>query len=66
MGHLPKNKQKNKRVCIHKIIQLIIMKIKIKMKSRSHKYDTNRPKSWNAQKYSKERKRSYYDDAYMY
>ena len=66
MGHLPKNKQKNKRVCIHKIIQLIIMKIKIKMKSRSHKYDINRPKSRNAQKYSKERKRCYYDDAYMY
>ena len=42
------------------------MKVKIKMKSRSHKYDINRPKSRNAQKYSKERKRCYYDDAYMY
>ena len=30
--HILKNKQKNKRVCIHEIMQLIIMKMKTKMK----------------------------------
>ena len=38
-----KNNQKNKCVCIHEVIGLIIMKIKVKMKNRSHRYDTNRP-----------------------
>ena len=32
IGHILKNKQTNKCVCIHGIIQLAIMKIKIKMK----------------------------------
>ena len=35
-----KNKQKSKCVCIHHIIQLIIMK----MKNRPPRYDINRPK----------------------
>ena len=36
-----KNKQKNKRICIHEIMQLIIaeMKMKIKMKNRLHSDD---------------------------
>ena len=34
-----KNKLKIKYICIHEIIQLIIMKMKIKMKNRSHRYD---------------------------
>ena len=29
----------------HEIIRLIIMKIKMKMKKRSHRYDINRPRS---------------------
>ena len=29
LGHILKNKQKNKCVCFHEIIRLIIMKIKI-------------------------------------
>ena len=38
-----KNKQKkNKCVCIHEIIRLIIMKMKIKMKNRLHGCDINR------------------------
>ena len=45
IGHVLKNKQKIKCVCIHKIIRLIIMKIKMKMKNRSHRYDINRPRS---------------------
>ena len=40
IGHILKNKQKSKCVCIHHIIQLIIMK----MKNRPPRYDINRPK----------------------
>ena len=40
-----KNKQKNKYVSIHEIIRLIIIKMKIKMKKRSHRYKINRPRS---------------------
>ena len=32
VGHILRNKQKNKYVCIHEIIGLIILKMKIKMK----------------------------------
>ena len=39
--------------CIHEIIRLIIMKMKMKMKKRSHRYDINRPRSRQGQKYSK-------------
>ena len=47
IGHILKNKQKNKRVFIHEIIGLIIMKVKIKMKNRSHAYKINRSrKTW--------------------
>ena len=42
--HVLKNKQKIKCVCIHEIIHLIMMKMRIIMKSRSHRYDINRPK----------------------
>ena len=38
---------------IHENIQLIIMKMKIKMKNRSHKYDINRPVSRHGHKHSK-------------
>ena len=41
----PKNKAKNKSVCINEIIQLIIMKMKMKKKNISHRYDINRPRS---------------------
>ena len=37
-----KNKQKNMNVCIHEIIRLIIIKIKTKMKNRSHRYDMDK------------------------
>ena len=43
IGHILKNKQKNKCVCLHEIIRLIIMEMKMKTKERSHRYDTNRP-----------------------
>ena len=45
-----KNKQENKCVCIHEIMQLIIMKIKKKKKNRSHRYDINRPRSRHGHK----------------
>ena len=36
IGHILKNKQKNKCVCIHNIIRSITMKMKIKINNRSH------------------------------
>ena len=50
--HILKNKQKSKCVCIHEIIQLTIMKMKMRMKNRSNRYDINRPKP----RYSKYKK----------
>ena len=41
-GHILKNKQKNQHVCIHEIMQVIIMKIKTKIKIDSHKCCINR------------------------
>ena len=47
------NKQKNKHVCIHEIMQLAIMKMKTKMKTDSPKYGINRPRCRHGHKYSK-------------
>ena len=55
IAYILRNKQKNKCVFIHEITRLIIMKMKIKMKYRSHGYDKNRPKSRHVHKYSKEK-----------
>ena len=43
-------------VFIHQIIELFIMKMKMEMKNRSHRYDINRPRSRNEHKYSKYKK----------
>ena len=43
-------------VCIHEIIQLIIIQMKMKMKNRSHRYDINRRRSRHGHKYSKYKK----------
>ena len=51
-GNILKNKQKNKHVCIHEIMQLIIMKMKTKMKIDSRKYGINRPRCRGKHKYS--------------
>ena len=59
-----KNKRKNKCVCIHEIIRLIIIKIKMKMENRSCRYDINRPRSRHGHKYSN-KEVSQHDDAYM-
>ena len=53
IGHILKNKEKNKCVCILEIIRLIIMKMKIKMKNGLHKHNINRPTSRHEHKYSK-------------
>ena len=42
--HILQNKQKNKCVFAREIIPLIIMKKKMRMKNRSHRYDINKPK----------------------
>ena len=52
IGYILKNKQKDKCVCIHETIRLIVMKMKMKMENRSHICDINRPKP----RYSKYRK----------
>ena len=44
LGHILKNKQNNRCICIHEIIRLLMMKMKMKMKNRSHRYKINRPK----------------------
>ena len=44
IGHILKNEQQNKYVCIHEIVRLITMKMKMKMKNRSHRYNVNIPK----------------------
>ena len=56
IGHILKNKQNNKCVCIHEIIRLIIMKIKIKMKNRSHRHEINRPRPRHGHIYNNYRK----------
>ena len=56
IGHILKHKQNNKYVCIHEIIRLIIMKMKMKIKNGSHRYDINRPRSRHEHKYSKYKK----------
>ena len=53
IGHILKNEQKNKCVCINEIIRLIIMKMKMEIKNISHRYDINRPRSRRGHKYSK-------------
>ena len=65
IGHILKSLQKNKYVSIYETMRLIIMKIKIKMKNRSNRYDISRPRSRQGQIYSKY-KVSQYGDAYMY
>ena len=47
----------NKCVCIHEIIQLVIMEMKTTMKNRSHRYDVNRPRSIYEHKYNTYKKR---------
>ena len=51
IGHILKNKQMNKYFCTHEIIQLIIMKIKMKMKNRLYRYEIIRPRPRHAHKY---------------
>ena len=53
MGHILKNKQKIKCVFTDKIIRLIIMKMEIKMKNKSHRYDINRSRPRHGHKYCK-------------
>ena len=56
IGFILKNKQRNKCGCIQEIIRLIIMKMEMKIKNRSHSYDINRRRSRHGDKYSKYKK----------
>ena len=53
IGHILKNKKKNKCVCIHEIIRLIIMKMKIEIKNKSHRHKMNRHRPRHRHRYSK-------------
>ena len=53
IGHILKNKQQNKSVCIHTINH---NEKKMKMKNRSRKYSINRPRYRQGRKYSKHKK----------
>ena len=44
MGHILENKHGNKCACIHEIIELIMVNMKMKIKKGSLRYDINRPK----------------------
>ena len=65
IGHTLKNKQKSMYICIQEIIRVITMRMKMKFKNRSHRYDINKPRSRHGHKSSKYKK-SQYDDAFMY
>ena len=56
IGHILKYKQNNKCACINEIIRLIIVQMKLKMKSRSHRYDINRHRPSHGHKYNKYKK----------
>ena len=45
IGDIVKTKKKKKCVCIHQILWLIIEKMMMKMKNRSHKHNINSPRS---------------------
>ena len=53
IAHILKNKRKSKCLFIHEITRLTIMKMKMKIKNRSHRYGKNRPRSRYGHKYSK-------------
>ena len=53
IGDILRNMQKSKRLFINEITRLIIMKIKMKMKNRSHRYGKNGPRSKHGHKHSK-------------
>ena len=56
IGHILKNKQKNMHICTHEIIQLIIIKMEMKMKNKSQRYNLRRFRSRHGHKYSKYKK----------
>ena len=44
---------KNKCICFNEVIWLMTMKMTLKMKNRSHRYDIIRPKPRHGHKYTK-------------
>ena len=44
------------RVCVHQIMQLIMIKMKIDMEDRSYRYDISIPRSRHGHQYSKYKK----------
>ena len=56
----------NMCVCILEIIWLIMMKMKIEMKNKLHRYNIKKSKSMHGHRYSKYKKLSQYDEDFMY
>ena len=46
-------KKMHKYVCLNEVIRLMAMKIRLKMKNRSHRYDINRHRSRYGHRYTK-------------
>ena len=44
---------KNTYICLNEVIWLMAMKMRLKMKNRSHRYDINRPRFRDEHKYTK-------------
>ena len=44
---------KIKYVCLNEVIRLMAMKMRLKMKNRSHRYDINRPRLRHGHEYTK-------------
>ena len=52
-GTYSKKCTKNKCVCINEVILSMIMKVRQKIKNRSHRYNINRPRPRHGHKYTK-------------
>ena len=53
LGDILKKSTKTKYVCLNEVIWLMIMKIRLKMKNRLHRYDINIPRFRHVHKYTK-------------
>ena len=44
---------KNKFLSLNEVLRLIVMKMRLKMKNRSHKFYLKKPMPWHGQKHTK-------------
>ena len=65
IGDILKNLQKNKYFYLNEVISLMKMKMRLKMKNRSQRYDINRPLPRHGPKHTKY-EMFQYNNGYMY